>query len=113
MTWLAKTIFVGMVGAGAVGGFMYWLQQPVLEEGQNAAIDLSSGDNIRTVAKLLREQQIAYSFQTRLAGKWYLQHNETLKTGHYLLQGPISWGQLFAKLTKGEAESMTVTFIEG
>lgn len=114
MTWLAKTFFVGIVGSAALGTLLYWqFQQPVIEEGQSAMVDLPSGGGIRTVARALSDQEIAFRWKTRLAGWWYLRQGETLKSGHYSLQGPLLWGQLFAKLTKGEAGSMTITFIEG
>lgn len=114
MTWLAKTVFLGVIGTGVIGGMMYWqFQEPVLEETQRILVDLPLGSGVRTVARSLGEQGIAHRWQTRLAGWWYLRRGETLKAGRYTLQGPMSWGQLFAKLTKGEAESMTVTFVEG
>lgn len=88
-------------------------QQPVLEEDQRIVVDLPAGGGVRTVARALSDQGVAHRWQTRLAGWWYLKEGGTLKTGRYILQGPMAWGQLFAKLTKGEAESMTVTLVEG
>jgi UPF0755 protein len=114
MTWLAKTVFVGVIGSGIVGTVMYWqFQQPLLTEGKTTLIDLPYGATIKTVASILREQRIAYTWQTRLAGKWYLQGGSKLKAGHYALEGPLYWNDLFAKLSKGEADSMTITLVEG
>ncbi|MES2206032.1 MAG: endolytic transglycosylase MltG [Pseudomonadota bacterium] len=115
MTWLAKAVFVGVIGASAISAFSYWqFQGPILREGQNVLVDIPVRGGVRNVALDLSQQNVAYAWQTRIAGWWYVNHHHlTLKAGRYLLNGPMTWEQLFLKISRGQGETMSITFIEG
>lgn len=114
MTWIARTVFGGIIGIGV--GVVFWNWQfgrPVLKKDQQVVIDLPTGSSVRTLARTLNEQEVAWRLKTRLAAWWYLGGGKTLKAGRYVLEGPMSWEEMFNKLHKGEVVPSSITFIEG
>jgi UPF0755 protein len=114
MRYAVRIIFICLILAIAIGGYVYYSPDTTADFGNEAKyMVINRGETVYDIAyKLQKMGAISSEFNFMLFSK-ILGHSRKLKTGRYAIEPDASMHDIFDLITKGAAIPYNVTVLEG